>query len=121
MGVFTVNTQRGKHILAQALEHASGVKYGSFVQPACVMQRIEKGGGGGNNDSVLTALRPQLCNRHSIKTHSGYTDRKQIELMGEHFTLYQTDTQDGTHREHQKKSSQRFALFTLLKYFRKVF
>lgn len=69
------------------------VKFGIFVQPACLCNTKvgrEKGGGIGNNDSILTALRPQLRNRHSIKTQSGNTDRKQIELTeaGEHCTFY---------------------------------
>lgn len=54
-------------------------------------------GGGGNNDSISTALQPQLCNRHSIKTHSRNTDRKQIELTGQHTTLYQTNTLKNAH------------------------
>lgn len=86
---------------------------------------VERRGGGGNNDSISIALRPQLRNRHSIKTHSGSTDRKQIELTGEHTTLYQTNTQKNPHTTVRKGTAKKFhfRLFELLEYFRvgKVF
>ena len=65
----------------------------------------ESRGGGGNDDSILTALRPQLRKRHSIKTHSGNTDWKQIELIGEHTTLYQTNTQKNPLKNFRKKGT----------------
>lgn len=65
----------------------------------------ERRGVGGNNDSISTALRPQLRNRHSIKTHSGNTDRKQIELTGEHTTLYEANTQRNTHTNVRKRTA----------------
>lgn len=76
-------------------------------------------GGGGNNDSISTALRPQLRNRHSIKTHSGNTDRKQIELTGEHTTLYQTNTQKNAHANVRERTAEKyhFRLFKLLEHF----
>lgn len=72
------------------LKRARGVKkmsLAAFLQSACLCNVSV-----GNNDSLSTEIRPQLSNRHSIKTLWGNTDRKQTELTGEHAALHKTNT-----------------------------
>lgn len=77
------------------LRQARTVKYGSFCAACLSVQckRWQRGGGGGDHDSVSTALRPQLGKRHSIKTLVRNIDRKQTKLTEENAALYETNTQ----------------------------
>lgn len=109
---YTVNTATHTYILwihtrMRVLKQASGVKWSLAALrrlPVCVKQMLaERREGGGNNDSISTALLPQLRKWHWFKTYSENTDRKWIQLTGKYTALYQTSTPQKTYTQTSAK------------------